>query len=54
MVKILLIVLAALTALLGLHVVLGLVLLVALAAGLMVLRAGSAYGWGIVPRAARS
>ena len=53
-VKILLVVLAALTALLGLHMVFGLALLAALAAGFVVVRAGSAYGWGCVPRGVRS
>lgn len=54
MARILLIVLAALAALLGLHAAFGLVLLVALAAGVVVVRAGSAYGWRCVPRGARA
>lgn len=54
MAKILLFVLAALAALLGVHMVFGLVLLAALAAGLMVALRGMETGWRCVPRAARS
>ena len=54
MVKILLVVLAALTALLGLHMVFGLVLLAALAAGAVVALRGMETGWGCVPRGVRS
>jgi hypothetical protein len=53
MAKILLFALAALALLLGLHAVFGLVLLAALAAGLMVALRGMETGWGVVPRAAR-
>ena len=52
-VKTLLVVLAALTALLGVHAAFALALIVALAAAFAVVRAGSAYGWRCAPRGAR-
>ena len=51
--KTLLVVLAALTVLLGVHMMFALVLCTALGAGFLVVHAGTVTGWRTVPRGAR-
>jgi hypothetical protein len=52
MIKILLVVLAALAVLLGVHLLFGVVLCAATAAVWLVVERGTLTGWGVVPRGA--